>query len=492
MKHKCITILGVLSVIFLLCSCTNGGNDKTTSDKPVEASENNQEKNSDKGKKLSAFEKLFEDAPLWVQDENGLYGFINASGEYVIEPKFDGIADKYNPFSSGICFVGVHENAKRLWGIIDKSGKYIVEPTFSEVGEFSCDLAYVSDANSGLYGYIDKTGKYQIEPQYTEAREFVDEIAIVSRGYGYEYINTSGENIFSGVFDEAKNFSNGIAAVKSDGLWGYIDQSGEFVIQPTFEEVYPFSEGVAFVRGRDGDHAFGYYLIDKNGNYLIDDPIYAPIDSSILWRDNLCLVQKIETDEKTNYCALINKKGEKVLPQGDEYFGLVGSLYYDNEINKTYVWVRDPKSDLVGCIDTTGEWLVKPQYDSFQGISLRGDNGNHFFHVSKDNTSMYIDRAGNILAKVQEPLTYREDFGSSKNIFKVISYDGIDLKAGEKPKYGYVSSEGNVVIDIVYDKCTGFSSDDSYARAQYKGLWGIIDANGDWIIPAKFVSMQGA
>ena len=55
MKHKCITILGVLSVIFLLCSCTNGGNDKTTSDKPVEASENNQEKNSDKGKKLSAF-----------------------------------------------------------------------------------------------------------------------------------------------------------------------------------------------------------------------------------------------------------------------------------------------------------------------------------------------------------------------------------------------------------------------------------------------------
>ena len=66
MKHKCITILGVLSVIFLLCSCTNGGNDKTTSDKPVEASENNQEKNSDKGKKLSAFEKLFEDAPLWV------------------------------------------------------------------------------------------------------------------------------------------------------------------------------------------------------------------------------------------------------------------------------------------------------------------------------------------------------------------------------------------------------------------------------------------
>ena len=66
------------------------------------------------------------------------------------------------------------------------------------------------------------------------------------------------------------------------------------------------------------------------------------------------------------------------------------------------------------------------------------------------------------------------------------------MKAGEKPKYGYVSSEGNVVIDIVYDKCTGFSSDDSYARAQYKGLWGIIDANGDWIIPAKFVSMQGA
>ena len=51
-------------------------------------------------------------------------------------------------------------------------------------------------------------------------------------------------------------------------------------------------------------------------------------------------------------------------------------------------------------------------------------------------------------------------------------------------------TDGSVAIDFVYDLSTGFSADGSYAFVQYEGLWGAIDTDGNWLIPAKFKEMQ--
>ena len=163
-----------LALVLSLCACEKNNTSKELSNKDAdgentrsEVSNVSQESAQPEDKpKTTAFERYFKDEPFWVQDENGLYGFIDQNGNYVIEPQFYNIGDKYDLFSFGVAFVQDNENMPKLWGLIDTSGNYILEPTFSDVGKFTSDeLAYVQDKESGLYGYIDPTGTYQIEPQ---------------------------------------------------------------------------------------------------------------------------------------------------------------------------------------------------------------------------------------------------------------------------------------------------------------------------------------
>ncbi|MGI7994039.1 WG repeat-containing protein, partial [Campylobacter coli] len=56
---------------------------------------------------------------------NGKYGFIDRSGKFAIEPKFD--SGEY--FSEGLA--GVKLNGR--WGFIDRSGKFVIKPKFDSI-----------------------------------------------------------------------------------------------------------------------------------------------------------------------------------------------------------------------------------------------------------------------------------------------------------------------------------------------------------------------
>ena len=67
---------------------------------------------------------------------------------------------------------GVDYDSLRV-GYIDKTGDYVIEPQFEAAYSFSQNgLAPVKDANSHLWGYIDTTGAYVIEPQFWWAMDF--------------------------------------------------------------------------------------------------------------------------------------------------------------------------------------------------------------------------------------------------------------------------------------------------------------------------------
>ena len=66
------------------------------------------------------------------------------------EPHFDDTAS----FSEGLTQVKI--NGK--WGYIDKTGEYVVQPQFSRADSFYRGLALV--ISDGTKAYIDKTGKF--------------------------------------------------------------------------------------------------------------------------------------------------------------------------------------------------------------------------------------------------------------------------------------------------------------------------------------------
>lgn len=144
------------------------------------------------------------------------YGFIDTTGDLVIEPRFDEAAD----FSEGLAVVGITENNVTKWGYIDRTGAWVIEPQFDIVGPFSEGLAPVAQRVSGdpggdtsisdfNMGYIDKTGRLVIPAQYQHVGAFsggvarVETWAKVETPAGYErvstaYIDATGKVIWQG------------------------------------------------------------------------------------------------------------------------------------------------------------------------------------------------------------------------------------------------------------------------------------------------------
>ena len=94
-----------------------------------------------------------------------------------------------------------------LWGYIDKSGTWVIDPQFESAGLFGSGLAPVQTATSdlsGKWGYIDRSGKYVIEPRYWRGDSFSGGLAYVwlSIGEGgeegYAYIDLTGNPVWVG------------------------------------------------------------------------------------------------------------------------------------------------------------------------------------------------------------------------------------------------------------------------------------------------------
>lgn len=160
----------------------------------------------------------------------GLYGYINKTGKWVIEPQFA----RAESFSEGLAAVQI--NGK--WGYINMSGKIVIEPQFETITPFSAGLAAVRFFfinTSGYkelskYGYIDRTGQVVIPHQFQVARKFSEGLAVVSAGVEHKesaYIDRTGKRISGKHYTNASEFKNGIAYVEKANFLARLE-AGEF------------------------------------------------------------------------------------------------------------------------------------------------------------------------------------------------------------------------------------------------------------------------
>lgn len=173
---------------------------------------------------------------------DGKYGYIDKQGTIVIEPRFDSAY----PFSEGLAAVEIDGK----WGYIDKNGKFVITPKFDEwLGFFKEGRTIV--AIDSEWQVIDRTGRIVVEAgKYSYCREsgFSEGLSVVkdiSDMYGF--INTEGKLVIGFNFGYAYPFSESLAAVEVSGKWGFINKNGSFVIKPQFPYVASFSEGLANV-----------------------------------------------------------------------------------------------------------------------------------------------------------------------------------------------------------------------------------------------------
>lgn len=258
---------------------------------------------------------------LVVNDESGKYGYCDASGNVVIEPRYDGA----KPFHEGLA--AVCRNS--LWGYIDKNGKTVIPLRYYDADSFRGGKAFVSPgrANTGsevddlLCILIDGNGKklqstnyksvsfsdgifaaysrdsvYYLDADYKLFLEkqngylnrysysvFSEGLATVTeKDVKVSYMDTSGNTVLEPDYLAGALFSEGFAAVcnydtrlyGSQKYWTYIDNAGNTITDSVFVNAARFSEGLACVKTTDGkwmaidgngEEAFVIHFLDKNG-----------------------------------------------------------------------------------------------------------------------------------------------------------------------------------------------------------------------------------
>ena len=177
----------------------------------------------------------------------------------------------HSTFSDGLGLVSVVEDGNRGWGFINTSGDWVIEPKYSGADVFSEGLARVRNSENDLCGYIDTEENLIIDYQFYDGSPFYDGYAMVQKDEGgnVAYINTKGEYVTDYLYEadsdkSSEYFYDGLAAVTPCGEEKkvYINEQGEVAIDPDSIVAYSFSQGLAFVGAGQ--------FIDTNGNIVID------------------------------------------------------------------------------------------------------------------------------------------------------------------------------------------------------------------------------
>lgn len=151
------------------------------------------------------------------------YGFINKTGKFVIEPKFENAAN----FSEELARVSIKEDFREYLGFINPQGEYVIKPYFDIDSDF---LRGTTDFSEGLASLLDAP-------------------LMMNKAQTFIYIDKTGEIVLRPNFFRAESFSEGLAVVcnENSGNYGYIDKTGNLVIPTKFGFADSFSEGLALV-----------------------------------------------------------------------------------------------------------------------------------------------------------------------------------------------------------------------------------------------------
>lgn len=367
--------------------------------------------------------------------EGKVYGYINESGVFVIEPIYLNAYD-FNSYGLAI----VQEGEK--FGLINKKGEYILKPTYDSINEFKENRAIFTSEN--YMGVIDEKGNIITKKKYNFISDYNDGRAIIgvnsnNGDYKYGYIDLDGNEIISPIYSEATSFNEGRALVKIkdgeyglidiygkvintynhsyvsqygnglmvfgdsfEGPLGYINSDGEVVIKAKYKTAEGFKDGVAIVS--ESESFIGPYgLINKEGNYIYQ-PIFS--DIKILGEGRVALGMPIgEGDIKLrSIYAIGDTKGNKLtdfiyLVVGEYKDGLA---YASNERDTFFIDLSGKEAKNLPRVSGSGELSIK------DGL----------VYADIDYSPYYLDKSGKIIYKPNDVINLDNTYSILKEKYK--------------------------------------------------------------------------
>lgn len=397
----------------------------------------------------------------------GKWGFLDRSGNWVVNPVFDVALD----FSGGVS--RIQKDGK--WGAINQQFEIAVPPAYDyiEYLDRPGEVLLAVGKNTGGYGFMDEHGELVIQPQFEAVGEFHDGLVKIRENGWWGFANEQGEVVIPARYKEVGNFHEGRARFRNHRFWGYIDKNGEEVVPEKYLRAGDFHGGLAWIQD---DKFFGF--IGLEGQMMID-PAYSKVGD--FWEGLAPARRKgnwglIDTQGKwmlaPNFyrifpfhdsIAVVQEKGNfGLIDQAGNY--LVRPIYLEiGDFSEGLAAVRSGME--FGFVDKTGELKIKCQFPRAKGFHCQRAG------VFTNGKWGFIDRKGKLV--VENRFSKVRDF----------HLDRAAVRFGNK--WGFIDPKGKMVVPAIYDAVGDFKQGRAAVFVDGTG-WGFVNLDGTLVIPPEF------
>ena len=449
--------------------------------------------------------KIESEIILYKQDWH--WGAYTFQGKIICEPIYDHIVyvannlikvgmdgkdyESYNDYywedGERYDFTNYNEYSIINWGLIDNNGNEILPLEYRTIAD-KVNKGLVEIRSNKRIGYVDVTGQILLEPIYKSVGEFVDGYAVVSKtSYYYDedghdkersvygVINSQFKEIIPCIFDsieyevETGRFKTDVGYKTIDGRYVAVVDGKELFVDKKYKYCKPFGDTCSIaVCVADGHVKYG--LIDKQSNDILP-PIFSRLD---------LIENELYKFKINDLYGLVTSKGNIILQ--NKYNGI--GKFEDNlacvQVN-VHSDDRYGQKKLYGYIDSSGNEILSPSYEFI------GKRYHKFAVVMKNNLWGLFDIKNHLL-KIFPNASFLGPYMENLCKINVGGIYDINSKKTTGGLWGYISVDGEIVIEPIYEQAYGFS--DGMAAVKLNGKWGFINSEGIIVVPCEYDEVE--
>lgn len=410
---------------------------------------------------------------------DGKWGVINNEGTTIIDTTYDEMITIPNPEKAiFVCVYDVNEQTGeyKTKVINDKNEELFtnydrveVIENFDERQNIWYEKNLLRVVNDGKYGLIDLDGNTILECEYDSITTLksVEENLLVVKDNKVGVVNSIGQIIVPIEYKDVKvlkeGYKNEYIIVDENDNSGVISTSGTVIVEPAYEDIKFLNSTEIYAAMIDGK----WNLINKKGEILnsnYDDYTYSKGDYVI-----------VKSGEKY---GIITTSGEVKIEPTYEELNYAFSVYYIAKLNGKYGIINTDNTSLIPL-----EYLSMTYWEDKEIlIADRTETETVLFdsNLTEKLTGIFVYEEDYIKARVDgvdKYYTYKFEEKQSKDILTKNTLF-VSKKDG---KYGFVDSQGNVVVDYIYDEAKE-QNIYGFAAVKLNGLWGSIDKTGKLVL----------
>lgn len=344
--------------------------------------------------------------------------------------------------------------------------------TNSEIWYESELLKYEKD---GKYGLIDLKGKHILDQEYENIYPMIgiQKTIIVENGSNKGLVNSGLSKIviepkYNNIEALTKDYSDGYIVTDTNGKKGVISSDGKNILECEYDNIQNVTGNDMFVVSKDNKNI----VINKKAEEVLNIE-----NKTILSINNNNLIYS-----ESNKYGVINTDNEKVFDAEYDYIRFMFDKYYIAKKDGKYGVITVGEENKLDFIYNNITYIENANIIEVEKENNNTDLLNNDFEVELSDvivSEINIDK-GFLRIRDQEEYKYYNFNFEEKTNFEVLPTNTLFL-IKENGKYGYANSEGEKIVDPIYDDAKE-QNEYGYCAVKKDGVWGCIKSDGTVVV----------